>query len=385
MTSATTLTTRRATALALAALALVLASAVSAQVTPWTVTEERRAGPPQIEFGSISDVALDAAGRLWIMDGMSGELHVIEGGRRRLIASAGRGPGELQPGAVELVVLPGDTVLAVEPHTLRWHCFAPDGSYTRTVTITGEAGMTNGWRMLPDGRLAARLLPATVVLPDAPPSSGGDPVRAFDVDGAASEVLAELPPTESFRMGSGPMPIITLLAPQPLWAVDERGRVLVASTHAYAVRATDGLGSTSTVVERNAQGGRIGADLAAAARELLREQFAQRRTPPPVLDRLVADARIAEAAPVIGGLMAGPDGTIWIREAAQTGDDLVDIQQPGGRTWRVHDAEGRLVGTALMPAGFQPVEWRGDRLVGIGRDDLGQTYAVVLRVVRGVE
>jgi hypothetical protein len=377
----TTRSARRAIAIGLAALPLILASPLSAQPAPWTFTEERRAGPPQLEFGSISDVALDAAGRLWIMDGMSGELHVIEAGRRRLIASAGRGPGELQPGAVELVVLPGDTVLVVEPHTLRWHRFDPDGSYASTVTITGETGMTSGWRILPDGRLAARLLPATVVLPDSPPSSGDDPVRAFDASGVAGETLAELPPTESFRMGSGPMPIITLLAPQPLWAVDERGRVLVASTHAYAVRATAGEGGTTTVVESTAQGGRIGADLAAAARELLREEFAQRRTPPPVLDRLVADAHIAETAPVIGGLMAGPEGTIWIREAARTGDELVDIQQPGGRTWRVHDAQGRLVGMALMPGGFQPVEWRGDRLVGIGRDDLGQTYALVLRVM----
>jgi hypothetical protein len=180
-------------------------------------------------------------------------------------------------------------------------------------------------------------------------------------------------------MGDGPMPIITLLAPQPLWDTDERGRVLVASTHAYEVRAHAGGGAPQTVIAREVDGGRVASDIEAAARELLRDALLARRTPAQIVDQMVAAAGVSERAPVIGGLLAGPDGTIWVREAATTAAELVDIEQPGGRTWRIHDAQGRAIATATLPAGFRPLEWRGNSLVGIARDALDQTSAVVLR------
>jgi hypothetical protein len=276
-------------------------------------------------------------------------------------------------------VLAGDTVLVIEPPQLRLHRFGPDGAYVRTEALSGEQGMTGGWRALPDGRLAARLYPASIVMPGAPPPGAGDPVRAFDSNGRAGEELAMLPPTESFRMGDGPMPIITLLAPQPLWDTDERGRVLVASTHAYEVRAHAGGGAPQTVISREVDGGRVASDVESAARKLLRDALLARRTPAQIVDQMAAAAGVSERAPVIGGLLAGPDGTIWVREAATRAAELVDIEQPGGRTWRIHDAQGRAIATATLPAGFRPLEWRGNSLVGIARDALDQTSAVVLR------
>lgn len=360
---------------------LLLAGPARAQPVTWTVIEERRIGPPAAEFASVTDVALDGAGRVWIADGMAGELHVAEAdGSLRRVAGAGRGPGELSPGALELVVVDGDTVLVIEPHTRRMHRFGPEGVYVTTTTMTGEAGMTGGWRRLPDGRLAARVYPATVRLPEAQPAESGAPVRAFDTWGRAAEVLAMLPPTESLRMGTGPLPIITLLAPQPLWAVDERGGVLVASTHAYEVRLHGEGAAPDVVVRRDVSRNPVSDDVEVAARALLRESLAQRRTPPPVADRMVADALVAEEAPVMGGLMAGPDGTIWVGEPAESGEALVDLQQPVGRAWRVYDRHGEGAGRAVLPEGFQPLEWRGERLTGIARDALGRSAAVVLHI-----
>ena len=65
----------------------------------WGFAEQIRIGPPVHEFGSITDVALDAAGRLWIVDGMVGELFVADGAEARRVATPGEGPGELSPGA----------------------------------------------------------------------------------------------------------------------------------------------------------------------------------------------------------------------------------------------------------------------------------------------
>ncbi|HUF67324.1 MAG TPA: hypothetical protein VMM79_01640, partial [Longimicrobiales bacterium] len=60
-----------------AALAAIMigAAPLGAQAPAWTFTEDRRVGPPAAEFGAITDVALDGSGRLWIADGMAGELH----------------------------------------------------------------------------------------------------------------------------------------------------------------------------------------------------------------------------------------------------------------------------------------------------------------------
>jgi hypothetical protein len=346
----------------------------------WTVSEERRIGPPAAEFGAVTDAAMDGAGRLWVVDGLSGELHIAGENELRRIAGPGQGPGELSPGAIEIVMLAGDTALVIEPQTRRMHRYAPDGTHVRTTTITGEEGLTGGWRALPGHRLAARIYPSSIIRPAGAAGPAGDPVREFDALGAAGDVLAMLPPTESFRMGDGPMPIITLLAPQPVWDVDESGRVVEASTHTYEVRAHGSDDVAATILAQPADGNEVDAALEAKARELLRETLLERRTPRPVADQMVAAASVAEAAPVLGGIMAGPAGTLWVQQAASTADELLDLQRPGGPTWHIHDDRGRHIGTATMPVGVQPLEWRGNRLVGIARDPLGRTSAIVLRV-----
>jgi hypothetical protein len=166
----------------------------SAQTPQWHVSEERRVGPPSAEFASITGLALDDSGRLWIVDGMAGELWVDESGELRRVARSGQGPGELSPGAIEIVQLPGDTMLVVEPQTRRLHRFTADGAFVRSGRIAGEAGMTAQWHRVPEGGLAARIYPASVPEPGAPPEEG-DPVRAFDLEGQAGNVLAMLPPT----------------------------------------------------------------------------------------------------------------------------------------------------------------------------------------------
>lgn len=363
---------------AMAGVAVACAPIADAQET-WGVSEERRIGPPTAEFGALTDAALDGAGRLWVVDGMSGELHMAgENGLRR-VAGPGQGPGELDPGAIEIVMLGGDTALVIEPHTRRMHRYGPDGAYVRTTTITGEEGLTGGWRTLPGDRLAARIYPSSIVRPDQAAEESGDPVREFDLEGTGGDVLAMLPPTESFRMGDGPLPIITLLAPQPVWDVDESGRVLEASTHAYEVRAHARDGGVATVVSEPVGGVDVDAGLAAKARELLHEALLARRTPPPVADQMVAAASVTEAAPVLGGIMAGPEG-LWVQQMASAADELLDLERPGGPIWYLYDEQGSHIGTATMPAGVQPIEWRGNRLVGIAHDALGRSAAVVLRV-----
>ncbi|MEX2531834.1 MAG: MotA/TolQ/ExbB proton channel family protein [Gemmatimonadota bacterium] len=364
------------------AVPLLTTNPVSAQPPQWHVFEERRVGPPSAEFASITDVALDDSGRLWIVDGMAGEVFLDEAGKLRRVARSGQGPGELTPGAVEIVRLPGDTMLVVEPQSWRLHRFAPDGAFVRSSRIAGETGMTGQWHYVSGGGLAARIYPASVGGPSVSPA-GGDPVRTFDLEGRAGDILAMLPPTESFRMGAGPLPILTLLAPQPVWSIDIEGQILIGSTHAYEVRAVAPDGTASTVVEEPLDAKPVGREMEGRARELLRESLMERRTPPPVVEQMVEAAGVSEHAPVLGGVLAGPDRTVWVQLAASTSEELVDLERPGSPSWRVYDESGGRIANVTLPKGVRVLGWSGERLVGITLGELGEPSAVVLRLERG--
>lgn len=358
---------------------VVAASGATAQTREVRLAEIERIGPPAVEFARISDVAADGSGGVWVADGMAGELYLRKGGDLRRIAGPGEGPGELRPGATELVVLPGDTVLAVEPHARRWSVFGPSGQFVETVVLDGLNALARGWRLGADGHVLARVHEQTALMPGAPPPTTGDPIVAFDRRGRRIRTLATLPISETFRMGPNGVPAITLLAAEPVWDADRSGRVITANTARYRVEV-HGPDGTRTLVEREVEGRVIDDDVEARARELLRETLAGRRMPPPVMDQLVSTAALSPRMPVLGAVMAGPDGTVWIQDPAASADELVDLELPGGRTWRIHDREGRLVGTATVPEGFRAMQVEGRTLAGIAFDALGQTAAVVLRV-----
>jgi hypothetical protein len=71
---------------------------------------------------------------------------------------------------------------------------------------------------------------------------------------------------------------------------------------------------------------------------------------------------------------------LWLQEGVRRADELVHLERPGGRGWRIYDISGRQLARAELPAGFTAVEWRGDRLIGVVRDELGQQWVVVLQL-----
>ena len=50
------------------------------------------------------------------------------------------------------------------------------------------------------------------------------------------------------------------------------------------------------------------------------------------------------------------------------------------RQWDVFDDQGRYLGPLMMPLRFQPIQFRGDAIYGIQRDELDVQYVVKLRV-----
>jgi hypothetical protein len=90
-------------------------------------------------------------------------------------------------------------------------------------------------------------------------------------------------------------------------------------------------------------------------------------------------------------MLGGPDGSIMVQlvrpiatlsAEEQKGFDLLGGSL-GSRQWDVFDREGRYLGVVEMPLNFQPVQFSGNKVYGIQRDELDVQYVVVLNVVKG--
>jgi len=75
--------------------------------------------------------------------------------------------------------------------------------------------------------------------------------------------------------------------------------------------------------------------------------------------------------PAVSELVAGADGTVWLRR------EPVDTAQA---TWEVYDEEGARVGRVHLPAGLRLRHASRQELWGIETDDLDVPYVVGLRV-----
>jgi hypothetical protein len=53
----------------------------------------------------------------------------------------------------------------------------------------------------------------------------------------------------------------------------------------------------------------------------------------------------------------------------------------GAREWDVFDSDGRFLGVVTLPHLFSPKLFRGEKIYGIGRDELEVQYVVGLRIV----
>lgn len=84
--------------------------------------------------------------------------------------------------------------------------------------------------------------------------------------------------------------------------------------------------------------------------------------------------------PQVAGLLADDQGYIWAKVYDPSVDSiwLHDAVRPApGGEWRVLRPDGELVATVPMPENVTPLDIRGDRLLGVARDELDVERIVV--------
>lgn len=135
----------------------------------------------------------------------------------------------------------------------------------------------------------------------------------------------------------------------------------------------------------------------AALRDRLRDKVAtfhdttSQRGPETAINRAAQlgqlDLPAVDVLPATGRIFASHDGALWV-ERPDLVRDPVRLEWSVGESqptyWDVFDAEGRLRGTAELPArfGIRALSAGGREVIGVLRDDVGVEYVVRYAVGR---
>lgn len=322
---------------------------------------EVAASDSAVELSMVGPLAVGADGGIYLADGQDRIVALNAAGElRRVVGRGGQGPGEFAF-INDVHVLPGDSLLVVDPVQSRISVFRPHSSDLDHTRALGQEPGELVVQVSPaaDGRLLTHSMRAHG--PDVETRSRDDVVRTQDRAGATRPVLA-LSPNEVLQMKlQGAMGyFMPGIAPRRIVRLHQ-GRVYTAWTDSSTVRVFDADGRQVTAItpaglparrpisdrEYDSVAAGFGdAALARRARPLVQERW---RTWPLIEDLLVDDR-----------------GGVWIKPARQMGN-----------RWLHHDPGGRFVGPLELPAGTMPRVIAGGRVYCVVKDELDVPRVVV--------
>lgn len=363
----------------------------------WVVREDLSIGQVEGEadylFGSIAGLCVSAGGDVLVVDRQAATVRVFDRGGVlvRTLGGPGSGPGELSNTLSGCYVGPGDTVAVPDLQLYRVTRYTLDGAVVGSVPFDVGAGIPIRWSMLRDGALVAQMRFGLL-----DPSQLGTPDRlvAARSGGALGDRLLDLPPSDVIDVSSG-RPRYTLLAVQPVWALDDRGGIWVYGGDGYRLVRYDAEGSPTRIVTRAVEPQPVRETDRAVIAERVQATF-----PASLVTNVLGGINVAPTFPVVFALAAGPEGTLWAqrvrapssvaeesREATDFGPRdaelfLADVTlRLGAPDWDVFDPEGRYLGVVRFPEGFEALAFAGDFTYGVWRDAMGVEYVKRLRVL----
>ena len=364
------------------------------------------------QFGNVTSVAFDGAGRLYVFDSQVDRIFLVDTGGTliRAIGREGDGPGEFRSIRGWVAMEDGRLVVRDLGHRA-YHVFDPNGDFERMVRMGGNPSLTIAGLLL-----AQRGANAVITTPigsrafaTAMETPGGQiprrdpatsrPIELVGLDG--EEIVTDtifdgwLPPGRgegASNMFGLPTPLT--FNPMLHWGVLPDGSVAFADSTTYAVKiAVAGMG-ISRVLTRpiapepmtdrliRAERNRRFRDLDAipdeelgGVRGIVNGQPI-RRDPDEERQRRrerIENMEFFEEVPVIRGLFVSWDGTIWVRrrgEEPASNNGPVDLLAPDGRYLGSY-----RTGAIEIPDAFGP----GGLAAFIETDELGVKTVVVGR------
>lgn len=336
-------------------------------------------GMPGGEFHQVSGAVRLSDGGIAVANRGTGEIFVYDadGAHVRSLGGSGQGPGEFTR-LSELVVLPGDTLVARNVFPDRLTFFGPDGQVVRTLGVgqapEGVPTVAGPVRTrLSDGSLVGWSTETERV---GLPGPSVTTLRVFRLDGP---VLFELAESEARATVVGGV-IMSLPAPfgvSPDWAVRD-DRLYYGDGSRWGVTVLDALQGRPVM---NIRLNRPLRPVTAEDRERFREGWlgpreGEARTEmAQELDRLI----FPESMPAWDRLLVEPDGHLWLREYLPPWE----VAERGERPWWVFAPDGVLAASVSVPASVDPVyEVGSDGLLARARDALDVERVQLIPVSR---
>jgi hypothetical protein len=327
-------------------------------------------GPTQ--FFRIQGIHVDAADRLWVADGQSGELRIFEsdGSHWKTQGGRGEGPGEFLQVRL-LGSAPGDTVLVGDGRLDRITIFSPDGEFVRTEALpNSDRPAPRPFDVFSDGSILGQLPRPVSAASLEPGQVLTDSVELVRVDPSSGTI-------HPYGTAQGPLWIWTGQSQVPVpFTVNSSFVAAGDEAHLvsgpdFEVRVVEG-GELRKVHSIDRSPRAVGnADL--ESYRAFVEEYVPEQMRADYLSALDHGVR-PNVMPGYDRVLRSADGEVW----AQLYEP--DVEAP--HDWDVFDAEGRFVGKVHVAAGVYPLVVTKNDMVGIWRDSLGVEYVRAYRFTR---
>lgn len=322
-------------------------------------------------FFRIWGAARLSDGRIAVANNAAPDIRVFDADGRHLRTFGQRGEGPEDFNSPVLVgTLLGDTLVVVDRRLRRVNLYDPSEGFIRAATATTDIQgylLTTG--MFSSGSV---LIQRTAWTEEMPNGLFRFPVRYVSVglDGALEHDFGEFPGNETLfstrTEGEGTM-VLSSTRPfgkSPVVAVSGN-RFFYGSQDRYEIQVWNQAGALTRLIRRDLPPTPVSdAHVSTVMEEMMdrSEDSDQTRE----FRRMFRDAPIPELHPAHGQLYADALGYLWVEEYRLPGDET--------RVTTVFDPEGRMVGSLILPNGFQLYEIGEDYLLGRWADDLGVEY-----------
>ena len=314
----------------------------------------------------VWDVTTDSRGNVYVIDGGDAAIIALNPDltHNRLIGREGEGPGEFgRPAQVQ--ILPGDSILVWDSQLQRITVFPPEGdepTYVQPLGTQERAGSV--WRLTGSAGYIARSSTAYMADGSDEGSTRTTMLRHVHDTGerVADEVLYEYPASESLvQRGEG----FVSMAGHPfgresfvgIWGGD---RIVHTSSEALEVRILNLGGQVETAFSSEVTPIPVTRDELDEAADGLRDAFAQ----------LLQDGA-PHVWPALTGMVVDDQDRIWvgIRRADRSTTE-----------WAAFEADGTHRVSVDLPVEVELYAVRGDRMVGVARDELDVARVRVYRL-----
>jgi hypothetical protein len=349
-------------------------------------------GRDEFMFGSISGLAVDDAGGIYVYDSQVPALrkYASDGSFVKTFGRKGGGPGEYMQSDGGLAVLSGNRIALRDPGNGRITIYSPEGESIETWPTKG--GFFTSTPLYVD--TAGNMYNTFVDFTGGPPFHSS--LIRLGPDGVVRDTIElpdwkyQAPTLEARREGSISMRNVPF-TPNTSWALDPAGEFVGGLSTRYAVDHFRPDGSVLRIV-RDIEPVPVSAG--EKSDEELRTTMSMRRN---VSDWKWNGPSIPDTKPPFRRIFVGDDGRVWV--LLSTAGERIENAEDDARSpdplrvpppkWRepvvfdVFEPDGRYLGQVSAPAGFslnpQPV-LRGDRVWAVVSDELEVQHLTRFRI-----